>query len=118
MNTRSTCNPSDHSMAEALTEVAQLVTGLGIMTFALFPFALPMIALTAVFVLPLVAVGLVAGVLTALVAAPIALVRRLRRQRGQRIPGFDRHAPGPMRLQARGRRGRSPSARSATNACS
>ena len=65
----------DYSMAEILEEVAPLGVGLGILTFALFPLSVPIIVATLVLALPLVA----AGLLAALLVAPIALVRRLRR---------------------------------------
>jgi hypothetical protein len=57
--------------------VSDLGAGLGILTFALAPLALPGLALTALAVVPLL-IPVLAG---ALLAAPLLLVRRLRRAR-------------------------------------
>jgi hypothetical protein len=64
---------------------------------ALFPLALPIIALTAIAAIPFVLVALAAGLVTATVAVPIRLLRRLGRQ-------FTR--PGPERISGRPARGR------------
>ena len=66
---------SDDSMAEAFDELAPMAVAAGIVVFALFPLALPLIALTLLVAIPVAAIGLVAGVL----AAPIVLIRRLTR---------------------------------------
>jgi hypothetical protein len=58
---------------------AALVTG-GILTMALFPFAVPLIALIAAVVIALGLVALALGVVVAVLAAPIVLVMRLRRR--------------------------------------
>jgi hypothetical protein len=68
--------PTDHSMAYAVDDLAALLVGVGIIGFALFPLALPLIALTLLLAVPLLAVALVAGLL----AAPVVLVRRLARR--------------------------------------
>jgi hypothetical protein len=65
---------------EVIDEASKWTVGLGIITLALAPLALPMLVLTAValvpLALPLIAVGLVA----AIVAVPVLLIRRLRRR--------------------------------------
>ena len=52
-------------------------TGLGILIMALAPFAIPFIVLTVVFALPLLLPALALGLIGAIVAAPVLLVRRL-----------------------------------------
>jgi hypothetical protein len=59
---------------EIADELATMAGGGAILTFALFPLAVPMLALTLIVLLPLLLVGLVLAVL----AAPLILVRRLR----------------------------------------
>jgi hypothetical protein len=75
MNAESTAR----SRAEVADEVSKWTVGGGIITLALFPLALPILILTAIAVLPilvpLVAVGIVAGV----VALPVILIRKLGR---------------------------------------
>jgi nitrate/nitrite transporter NarK len=70
------------SPADVAAEAANWAGGLGIIGVALFPFALPLIALTALALLPLLAVALVA----ALVALPFLAVRALVRRVGQGRP--------------------------------
>ncbi|HWT24693.1 MAG TPA: hypothetical protein VN213_14405 [Solirubrobacteraceae bacterium] len=73
---------------EVADEMAAIATGGAILTFALFPFAVPMIALTIIALVPLLVVGLAAGLVVALFAAPVVMVRRLRRRcRGHRHHG-------------------------------
>jgi len=78
--------PTGPTSADVATEVSGLVTGLGILTFALFPVALPGLILFVVAPLALVAVvGL-------LLAAPLVLLvwlaRTIRRSRSKRsTPG-------------------------------
>jgi uncharacterized protein YndB with AHSA1/START domain len=57
MPTKST----EYSMVDVLEEMATLLAGVGTVTLAIFPLALPMIALTAGVAIPLALVGLVAG---------------------------------------------------------
>jgi hypothetical protein len=68
-----------HSYAEVVDEVSPLLVGGGILTVALFPLAIPLIALTVVASIPLVLVALPVGLIVAAVAAPILLLRRLLR---------------------------------------
>jgi|1186.fasta_scaffold575193_2 hypothetical protein len=70
---------TDESIADAADDAAALLVSAGIIVMALFPLALPAIALTLLLAIPLLAVILVAG----LFAAPIILVRR-RTRRGAR----------------------------------
>src|SRR5215211_6741300 len=65
--------------AELAGEAAAWGVGGGVVTMALFPLALPIILLTAVAAIPLVLLALAAGLVGAVVAAPILLLRRLRR---------------------------------------
>ncbi len=97
MNDESTAR----SRAEVADEISKWTVGGGIITVALFPLALPILALTAIAVLPLlvplVAVRIVAG----LVALPIIVFRKLgrsaRRLRIGRGPRGHRQAsPEPV----------------------
>lgn len=68
-----------------LVGVLGVSTGAGVLTFALFPLALPIVVLTVVALLPLAAIALVVGAATALIVAPIRLIARIRqRGRGRR----------------------------------
>jgi uncharacterized membrane protein YhaH (DUF805 family) len=78
MNAESTAR----SRAAAADEVWKWTVGAGIITVALFPLAIPIVALTAVALLPLLVPLVVIGVLAGIVAAPVLLVRRLRGRRG------------------------------------
>jgi hypothetical protein len=69
--------PRTHTHPELLDELAAWLVGFGIVTAAVFPLALPIIALTVASLIPLVLVALAAGLLIAVVAAPILLVRRM-----------------------------------------
>ncbi len=53
-----------------------LAAGVGILTMALFPLAIPLLALTAVALVPLLLIPLAGG----LIAAPFLLLRRLFRR--------------------------------------
>jgi hypothetical protein len=76
------------SRAQDLDEVWKWTVGAGILLVALAPLALPIIVLTIVALLPL-AVPLVAiGLLAAVIAVPVMLVRKL----GRSVKGF-----GPRR---------------------
>ncbi len=74
------------STAEIVDEVSKWTVGLGIVTFALFPLALPILILTAVAALPLLLPVLAVGVLVAVVVLPIRLVRSLRRRAARARP--------------------------------
>jgi hypothetical protein len=66
---------------ELADEMATMFAGVAILTFALFPLAVPMIALTIIALVLLLVVGLAAGLMVAVFAAPVLMVRRLRRSR-------------------------------------
>jgi hypothetical protein len=57
------------------------LVGIGILILALFPLAIPLIALTAVALLPLLVPVLALALVAAVLAAQVALVRRLGRRR-------------------------------------
>src|SRR6266480_2683348 len=61
---------------------AALVGG-GIVTLALFPLALPLIALTVVALIPLLVIALAFGLVVAVLAAPLLAARWLRRRMGR-----------------------------------
>lgn len=62
---------------ELFDEVMSWLTGLGLITFVIFPLALPLIALTALLAIPL----LLAAIPLAILAAPMLFVRHLWRAR-------------------------------------
>jgi hypothetical protein len=72
------------SYIELLDEVMSWLTGLGLITFVIFPLALPLIALTALLAIPL----LLAAVPLAILAAPMLLIRRLLRARRREDSGY------------------------------
>jgi membrane protein implicated in regulation of membrane protease activity len=71
---------------EVVEEVSKWTVGLGVLTFALFPLALPILALTAIAVLPLLIPAVALGLLMGLVALPVRLFRRRLRRRPRRSP--------------------------------
>ncbi len=72
---REVMNPTT---SDVLEEISAWAIGGGVLTVALFPFALPILLLTVAFVLPFALAGLAIGVAVAVLAAPVLLVRRLR----------------------------------------
>jgi membrane protein implicated in regulation of membrane protease activity len=68
---------NDISRGELIDEASNWAVGGGIVTMALFPLALPGIALLIAAAIPLVAVGLALALVAGAVVAPILLVRRL-----------------------------------------
>ncbi len=83
--------------ADLVEEASVWAIGGGILTFALFPFALPILLLTAAFVLPFLLAGLALALVVAVAAAPILLVRRLRSATGRGAPA-DPHPQTPLLL--------------------
>jgi hypothetical protein len=84
------------SLGDVITGAAGWLAALGILTMALFPFAIPGIVLLVAAVVPLVLLGLVVGLLAALAAVPVVAVRRLRgRAAGRR----ERTVLGPPTAQ-------------------
>jgi len=73
MSTKSTT----HSYPGVLEELSTWLVGGGILTLALFPLALPAIALTAIAALPFLLVAAVGGLIAGLVAASIRLARAM-----------------------------------------
>ena len=67
---------------------AAALVGVGVLVLALFPLSIPFIALTAVALIPLLVPVLAVALVGAIVAAPLLVVRRLRRR--TRRPGADR----------------------------
>lgn len=87
------------SGSQLLEEVSDLLVGLGMITMILSPFALPFIALTLV-VLAVVAVpAAVGGVLVAVLAGPVLLVKRMRASRRDEVTTSPQ--PSPAEASAR-----------------
>jgi hypothetical protein len=86
---------STGSGSEWFSGTAAAATGMGILTMALFPFAIPIVLLTIAatlpFVLPLIVVAAVAAILTGAWLGIRAAGRGIRRLvRGRRRPGIPR----------------------------
>jgi hypothetical protein len=94
---------SDNSRSDWIFGITGVATGIGVLTFALFPLALPIVILTIVWTLPLLAPLIVLGAAAAILAgAWLAIrtagrgVRRLGRprERAARAPaGLTRATP-------------------------
>ena len=85
---------AEPSAAEVTNELSGWAVGGGIITMALFPLALPFLALTAVAVIPLVLPVVVVGIVAWLVALPVLLARRLMRRRSRESPARLREGSG------------------------
>jgi hypothetical protein len=88
--------------AELAEEASAWAVGGGIITMALFPPAVPIILLTAAAAIPLLLVALAVGLVVALVAAPILVLRRLRRP--GRAESIEQRPPIREKLGTHGRR--------------
>jgi hypothetical protein len=89
---------------ELVSEVGGLMTGLGIISMTLFPFALPLIILTAVVALPLLVLGLPALGLWLLVRGVTALMRRRSAAGEEPAANTAPRAPAPRRSPERSSR--------------
>ena len=67
--------------AEVIDEVSKWGVGAGIVTVALAPLAIPILVLTAAFVLPLLLPVIPLALIAGLVYLPVRLVRSVRRRR-------------------------------------
>jgi membrane protein implicated in regulation of membrane protease activity len=76
-------NANEHSSTEVVDTMSEFLVGGGILTMALFPLAIPIVALLIVAALPLLAVGAALAIVGAILAAPIVLVRALSRRLGK-----------------------------------
>jgi hypothetical protein len=75
----------DSSRTEVVDEISAWTVGLGILTMALAPLAIPFIVLTAVAVIPLVLPVVAIALVAAVVAVPVLLVRGLGRRLSARV---------------------------------
>jgi hypothetical protein len=76
--------PTPPTSAELAEEASNWVVGGGIVTLALFPLALPAIALIALAAIPVLVIGLVGALIAGLVILPVRLVRRALAARSRR----------------------------------
>jgi Flp pilus assembly protein TadB len=72
---------SARKRAEVADEVSKWTVGAGIIAVALFPLAIPIVVLAAVAVLPLLVPLAAIGIMAGVVALPVMVVRRLRKDR-------------------------------------
>ena len=82
------------STTELATEVNGLLAGLGILTVALFPFAVPCLVLV---VAPVAVLALAGALLAAPLVLPLWLFRRFRRGRARRRAHGSPAGPAPRR---------------------
>jgi membrane protein implicated in regulation of membrane protease activity len=89
---------SSEGTKEAAFGFLAATTGLGVITFALFPLALPILILTAASLIPLLALGLVVAIPVAVVAAVVLIVRAIlrRARRGRDSVDRDEHGRRPV----------------------
>jgi membrane protein implicated in regulation of membrane protease activity len=73
---------TEHSSTEVLDTMSEFLVGGGVLTMALFPLAIPIIALLIVAALPLLAVGAALAIVGAILIAPVVLIRSLLRRLG------------------------------------
>ncbi|HEY7255081.1 MAG TPA: hypothetical protein VH476_00230 [Solirubrobacterales bacterium] len=73
----STEQSTEQPTTNLLDTVSDFLVGGGILTMALFPLAVPIVALLIVALLPLLAVAAVLAVIAAALIAPVVLIRRL-----------------------------------------
>jgi len=85
---------STPSSADIAYESSNILAGVGIVAVALFPLAVPLIVLTAVALLPFLIPPLALGLVAAVIAAPVLLVRRLLGRRATRQAMSSRPSPG------------------------
>ena len=88
------------SAALTTTGIAGVIAGGGVVTFALFPFAIPFLLLTAVFAAPLVLLAVVPALAVGLVVTVVLAIRAIGRRLGRRHGGRD--PLEPVRDRARG----------------
>jgi hypothetical protein len=85
---------NSESTTPSASGIAAALTWIGILTFALFPLAIPLLILTAVFTAPLALLGVLAVVPVGIVAGLVLAGRRIaRRLRGRTYRPRARAAP-------------------------
>lgn len=70
----------DFTAADVASELSGWATAGGLISMVLFPFAIPIIALTAVAALPLLVLALAGGLVAAVLALPVLAARALLRR--------------------------------------
>jgi hypothetical protein len=85
---------------EMVDELSKWGVGLGIVVVALFPLSIPILILTAVALVPLLVPVLALGIVAAIVAGPVLLVRRILRSRRRRPSPPEQEASPAVRPAA------------------
>jgi hypothetical protein len=94
--------PAAHSPTDVADELSGWLVGGGIVTMALFPFAIPILLLTAVFTAPLVILGIAAALPVGIVAGVVLAIRTIgRRLRGRPGGWGESRTVSPSRLVGR-----------------
>jgi hypothetical protein len=97
----------DSSRTEVVDEISTWTVGLGVITIALFPLAIPFLVLTGVAVIPLVLPVVAIALVAAVVAVPAVLLRGRGRRLSARVSSARAASPkrGPQEgsRQARAR---------------
>jgi hypothetical protein len=73
---------TEHTPTDLLQTVSEFLVGGGVLTMALFPLAIPVIALLIVAALPLLVLAAAVALIGAVLAAPIVLIRGVVRKLG------------------------------------
>jgi hypothetical protein len=90
------------SAALTTTGIAGVIAGGGIVTFALFPLAIPFLLLPAVFTAPLALIGIGAAVPIGIIAVVVLAVRAIGRRLASRRGSSDRPVASPSIRTAAG----------------
>jgi apolipoprotein N-acyltransferase len=75
-------------VAQTTTGIAGVIAATGVIIFALFPLALPIVLLTTVVMAPLLLAGAALGLPVALVAAAVLAIRAIARRARRRKTGW------------------------------
>jgi hypothetical protein len=84
----------ESSRSEVVDEISKWTVGLGVITIALFPLAIPFLILTSVAVIPLVVPVVAIALVAAVVAVPVLLLRGLGRRLSARVSSARAGSPG------------------------
>jgi hypothetical protein len=90
-----------NGLAETTFGIGTALTGLGVLTFALAPLALPILILTLASLVPLLAVGVAVAIPIALIAGAVMAIRAIGRHgRPSAARPADRRRPAGLRVAA------------------
>jgi hypothetical protein len=94
--------PTTQSSTDLINGASVALVGAGVLTFALFPLAVPLLILTGIALVPLLIPVVAIGILAAAIVLPIRVARSLRSRRA-RPPRVGAAAVARHRLQVSAR---------------